>query len=1443
MIVKNPSLLDVQTTFLAHAKYWRSQDGGEAALGGLQVEDSVALQYAGRVVLELVQNALDCAERAVEIHLDNDVLIVGNDGDGVSVDPTFDYARQNVRAKRSNFHALCSVGLSSKTPNDQFGSKGIGFRSVFGVAETVQVWSRFRDTASEGWWGFELRRSLSLTDWVPTDLPEYDGIVLECQGTERPSYHFPKPLFALTPPGPSTGLSTLIVVPVRPDCRGQIEAELQMLAGARLHFVALRKAGVQVTVRDTVVPKLSGWVVRVKECEDLAEKAKRAKHEIPTPRVAVAFPPGRTEAQGNFYNYLPTRMVTGLPADVHGDFQVKADRESMGLAAGNPVGDYNVALLNRAATAYVALLDQCLSESATRDDFWVLARCPNGVGPEWVNALRGGIWPAGSFGTWLGFAERFFRTADWPDGVYREFWVATESWLSRWHTRKSFEVLAKDLCKDLALKGLLVIPVPVTAGPRAVALPLAGTASRHLRRVFYDPQGAISVALPRALVRTERAITGFSLDRFSSAAEVVPYNAQYVLPDLRQIPNDPSQLDWSKTLTHDEQRELLAFAKNLLPEDREPHFAWRAYAETTKRRWGRALSTLFLPVWGGKWAPARQLRADDVDDTLFLQDGAPLLDAGFLRQIGVAPEGGVPLVEEGDAAVVSPVLLPPALQAAGDDNKKRELLPLRTYAESFEAVRRTVAGLPADNEHAGVLRSFAAIACVPSGKMRQHRDLGLPPLPELLRPDEIVLNRDDPRRGRFLAVPQHPEDDEVLGKLGAIARLEDLRVQGAARTTRTARIAMLNRHLALRFADIDRLPTDLSRGLAEVHDAILSFLPADDEPYSAPVLVESNMGLQWLPTAAEAFIATEAERAPLRRAFPSIRLVAATGGAERARKIGASAVRLRSKVLPTEGDPTTPIAQGLHRRIGALLGALAARYEVSRLSPIADEARIRQAWARQPLRQVQDAYLELLAENTPLPPRTVRQNDFDDAFCLDNADHTGPIVFDINLSRGTAPPLRHFGEALALLLFNNRAAGPLLAEVLAAADATDALANTAQTRVDPVADVLDRCDATDCRRQWDLRLAPIAAAIKNQLISKLQTFCTDASDIIDHGRIRRRDLAADCPATTVTELEAELAGVFASASAENLLPRVLIRDENARDYEAALSERAAALRALLNCRSRDERISDSGFAAVFAIEHSALDLLNFSPIDELRRNLLAQNIDLSATSLDVALAEYRFRFTDVTARPVAAAGLGWTSTSVAPLSVGGGPERKLDQKDIADADAAKTAFGDAAERAFVHGVVQWTLPLLEREGARAALLAAIEGEKTRAAVKAALEAQDIPRALWVSQLWSGLGFDVIGLGETQDGGVVVERYECKGLPKGEGKVRVHLSRREWAVAERCRVAHQVWRLVGIEESGRAIDLTKHVSPLQDSSAFANLATDGIESDGWRITVDRSPSAA
>lgn len=108
-----------------------------------KMTETTAHDYANRVPLELIQNGYDAhknwqGKRIIHMELDGSygefgALYVANNG--------FPFNAEN-------FDAICTLGLSSKKPNENVGNKGIGFRSVLGVCEFPEIYSMDPEGAS-----------------------------------------------------------------------------------------------------------------------------------------------------------------------------------------------------------------------------------------------------------------------------------------------------------------------------------------------------------------------------------------------------------------------------------------------------------------------------------------------------------------------------------------------------------------------------------------------------------------------------------------------------------------------------------------------------------------------------------------------------------------------------------------------------------------------------------------------------------------------------------------------------------------------------------------------------------------------------------------------------------------------------------------------------------------------------------------------------------------------------------------------------------------------------------------------------------------------------------------------------------------------------------------------------------------------------------------------
>lgn len=389
-IVPEPS--DVAEVFQHHHTHF-SNLSGEEVLQQMGGEKGIAKEYSGRILFELLQNALDRAESEIHVKLvetpsseHSHAFIVSNDGTEFRVDPGYDYENPPERSgkRRPDFNSLCSLHLSNKSADDSVGNKGIGFRSVFAARDYVRVWSGYDE--SPGLWGLEMHLPISREAWERrlSDPAVRRGVEskLETQdipltdGEERPSFHFPLPLAAPDRPDIFEDLgafTTAVVVPVDDAHLETVRNSIEEMRARHLYFVGLFSDRRDISVRfstpgDSFVRstwpetasnssrgRISHW--HSASLEDLAAEA---DHEVSEPQAAIAWPPrkhgGTAGGEGavapGVYGYLPTKMQSPFGIDLQGDFQLGIDRTGLDVEEGI-TGPYNKRLLKICAEIHL----------------------------------------------------------------------------------------------------------------------------------------------------------------------------------------------------------------------------------------------------------------------------------------------------------------------------------------------------------------------------------------------------------------------------------------------------------------------------------------------------------------------------------------------------------------------------------------------------------------------------------------------------------------------------------------------------------------------------------------------------------------------------------------------------------------------------------------------------------------------------------------------------------------------------------------------------------------------------------------------------------------------------------------------------------------------------------------------------------------------------------
>jgi hypothetical protein len=477
---KRPDLATVRTLFKEHLDIHR-QAHDNFRIRDLGGEQALIRDYSGRVVFELLQNALDRAQNRIVIWMlpkTNDScakLIVGNDGHPVRVHKRLasgDGAAENRGA--SDFHALLSLHSSTKSAATSIGNKGVGFRSVFGSSPRVEVWSRSQQGP---WWCLLMRHPLRWTEiagqrpneqWSSQEVASF-----YCpESIEKPDTRSIAARLGLSEYDVEVldGLETLVVLPEltdgapslrngeRPALR-DVENSIRQLQLFPLAFLDERcrgdRANLAIKLRigtECVPPKRlawdDGWIEKRGMSVPLNDPIRQNTGlDLDNAQVRIALPPESSSLldapnTALYWSYLPTEQHTGHGIQIHGDFYLSNSRRAVVFAdkEGDTAQGFNRRVLRSASEAIVLQLWDD-PRVLRRNDFWRLASPRSCDCPALRREVARQVFQEKNTfkrivtGAFQGNPEEH----NWDQQRYRDFFRALEDW-ARYAYEAGFEL-------------------------------------------------------------------------------------------------------------------------------------------------------------------------------------------------------------------------------------------------------------------------------------------------------------------------------------------------------------------------------------------------------------------------------------------------------------------------------------------------------------------------------------------------------------------------------------------------------------------------------------------------------------------------------------------------------------------------------------------------------------------------------------------------------------------------------------------------------------------------------------------------------------------------------------------------------------------------------------------------------------------------------------------
>jgi len=325
-------------------------DDPDTVSGHIENERAVTNDYRGRVLYELLQNAVDRADSHIWITVDKEKrsLIVANDGKPFS-------AIARPGEPRSDLAAICSLHTSNKKPGESIGNKGVGFKSVWEFCESVQIRTRCGQDDDE--WAVRLRwpfHTDALDSWddqySASDIRHalLESTIEEKHQGKAPSFYFPE--YISTPLWQEDGAVTAIELEEmdEDDFERLLSGPLAELKQSTLVFIGdirTDDARLQLTIRtDDEVSNSRAlytidddWLRINIDTEVCADKLKEYREKLGfeltrNPRLSLGFPlqlPTDEVSEGNIHSYLPTEVKTGSSLHIQGDFYLSESRKNI----------------------------------------------------------------------------------------------------------------------------------------------------------------------------------------------------------------------------------------------------------------------------------------------------------------------------------------------------------------------------------------------------------------------------------------------------------------------------------------------------------------------------------------------------------------------------------------------------------------------------------------------------------------------------------------------------------------------------------------------------------------------------------------------------------------------------------------------------------------------------------------------------------------------------------------------------------------------------------------------------------------------------------------------------------------------------------------------------------------------------------------------------------
>jgi len=630
--------VQVQTMLQVHLEEHR-QLPESSRLRDLGSEKAVVQDYSGRVVFELLQNALDRATGHILVRWDRAqrILEVANDGRAVTT--------HGLEGRRSDLQALLSMHSSSKSAAESIGNKGVGFRSVFGAGSQVEVWSR---AENGNWWGMHLKHparfSSSVEGWTSQDAA---------------SFYVPLMLSA----DPQFYSEHVTVIRLReiskPEVIASIEESMAELQRGPLAFLQQRAApGLRITL------SCSGHeithVIGEKDYLALAQRElsfPSAVHvstgldlDVAYVRVLVSNDP----IHSRYWSYLPTEQPAGFGVQIHGDFYLSNSRRHLTLRkldssgqANDPAG-WNATLVRQAAECILELW--CTPQVCLAETFWEYATPHACTCPHLKREVATLFWKGDGEAFEKMVLASFPSHRTWPVARYRQLFEALEAWADYAYRHLGRGQLSKHrqyLIERIQASGAGVIPIindQLTGGMQVLrAQPLVQSSQGQRRgpdadRIYYRrPNREAQSELAPVIMRQRTFVTTFTpgLDMTLAQQGLIEFERPEILAQLRAGESEAEHVELIIAVIELASHEGTGGVGSLLrrAKERGVGAAWRFLNKDAAVNPGESLAGLLIKGLDGSWHTAKACARSNGPWPQLDEDWL----AGVIAELGASP--------------------------------------------------------------------------------------------------------------------------------------------------------------------------------------------------------------------------------------------------------------------------------------------------------------------------------------------------------------------------------------------------------------------------------------------------------------------------------------------------------------------------------------------------------------------------------------------------------------------------------------------------------------------------------------------------------------------------------------------------------------------------------------------------------------------------------------